>query len=368
MESLMAKTNSLTNRQIFFLMTQTQIGFGILSLPNTLQATSKGDGWISVLMAGVMIQLVLIMLWLLLKRFPRLTYPEITQFVLGKQVGKFVNLIIYIYFIWAATFVLLQFTSIIEEHLLISTPYWVIGLLIILTCTYAAISDIRIIARFFGVISIVFLFLFGISFFSFLLPMELHHILPFGSSGLKNITLGSRDSMLTLLGFEVILFLYPLAEKKGTDFLKVISWANVFVTGLTAYFVLLCILIFSEAFLEEIKYPVIYFLRPLHFQMIDRIDLLFISIWIVPLAASIIIFIYLASKSLRLFTDNQMKRVLMNSLAVFLLFIAAPKDPESKQLYTTWIEYMSYLVLVAIPLLLLLCSRFLHKQIKEDSH
>jgi spore germination protein (amino acid permease) len=358
----MSKAGSLTTLQIFFLIIQTQVGFGILSLPNTLQSTSNGDGWISVIVAGVLVQIFLVLIWLLLKRFPRLTYTEITLSILGKYLGSFINSIIFIYFITIASFVLLQFTSITKEHLLINTPYWVIGLLMILTCTYLAVSDIRIIARFFVLTSVLFLFLFGISFFSFLLPMDLHHVLPIGSSGIREIMNGSLDSLLTILGFEAILFLYPLASKKGAAFLKVITWANVFVTGLTAYFVILCIMIFSGPALKQIHYPVIYFLRPLHFQMVDRLDLLFVSIWIVPLAASIIIYLYLASKSLTFIKAKPSKLIVLNSAVVFTLFAIAKKDPVSLERYSTFVEYLSYGVVFAFPCMLLLLTYIFKKR------
>jgi spore germination protein (amino acid permease) len=363
----MSQTGSLTSWQIFFLMIQTQVGFGILRLPNILQNTSKGDGWLSVLVAGVFLQLFLLIIWLLLRRFPDLIYSEITTFLLGKHVGSLVNIITYVYFMVTASFVLLQFTSIIKEHLLVTTPYWVIGMLMMLTCTYLAIGDIRIIARFFGIISILFLILMGLSFFSFLLPVDLHHILPLGKSGVKDVIRGSKDCLLAILGFEVILFLYPLSSKKGTKFLRTITWANIFVTGLTTYFVILCIMVFSEPSLQHIKYPVIYFLRPLHFQMVDRLDLLFVSIWIVPLAASIVIYLYLGSKSLCFFKGKSSKLVLMNSTWVFILFTIVKKDPESQQLYSSYVEYLSYTVVFAIPCMLLLFSYLLKKRGKEVS-
>lgn len=363
----MSKTGYLTNWQIFFLIIQTQVGFSILVLPNILQSTSKGDGWISVLFAGVAIQLFFVILWMLFRKFPNLTYTEIILFLLGKFLGNFVNIVIYIYFIVSASLILLQFTSAIKESLLLVTPYWVIGLLMLLTCTYLAISDIRIIARFFGIISLLFLGLFGISFLSFLLPLDIHHILPIGSSGIKEIFLGSKDSLLALLGFEVILFLYPLAAKKGTSFLKVITWANIFVTLLTTYFVLICIMIFSEPVLKQVKYPVIYFLRPLYFQMAERLDVLFISIWIVPMAASIIIYLYLCSKSLTFFKGKPYKLVMISSALVFSLFTFAKKDPESMKLYVSYLEYFSYTVIFALPCIFLLFSFVTKKPDKEET-
>lgn len=364
----MSKTGSLTNWQIFFLIVQTQVGFTILVLPNILQSTSKGDGWISVLLAGVAIQLFFVIFWLLSIKFPNLTYTEITLFLFGKYLGSFVNTVIYLYFIVSASLILLQFTTVIKEYMLLVTPYWVIGLMMLLPCTYLAISDIRIIARFFGIISFLFLGLFGISFFSFLLPLDLHHILPIGSSGIKQILIGSKDCLLAILGFEIILFLYPLAAKKGTSFLKVITLANVFVTILTTYFVFICIMIFSESILKLIKYPVLYFLRPLQFQMIERLDILFISIWVFPLGASIVIYLYLCSKSLTFYYGKPYKLVMISSALVFSFFTFASKDPESLKLYVSYLEYFSYTVVFLLPCILLLFSLVSKKPVKEETN
>ena len=47
------KDQSITKFQLFFILIQSQIGVGLLSLPNAVQKTAKGDGWISTLLAGL---------------------------------------------------------------------------------------------------------------------------------------------------------------------------------------------------------------------------------------------------------------------------------------------------------------------------
>ncbi len=56
--------------QFTFFVIQCQIGVGILSLPNRLHPIAKGGGWISALIAGLAIQLIILLMWLFLyKRF-----------------------------------------------------------------------------------------------------------------------------------------------------------------------------------------------------------------------------------------------------------------------------------------------------------
>lgn len=72
---------------VIFLLIQSQIGV-VLSLPHAVQESAKGDGWISTLIAGLAVQVMLIVYWQLLKRFPTLMYTEITK----KLVGRFLEI------------------------------------------------------------------------------------------------------------------------------------------------------------------------------------------------------------------------------------------------------------------------------------
>ncbi len=361
------KKNGLSKVEIFFFIAQTQIGIGILSLPNTIQNSAGSDGWISVLLAGVLLQLILFLYWLLLKRFPTLSYPQITTKLVGKYVGTLLNVVFYIYFILTASLVLLILVKLLKEWLLYVTPYWVIILLILLTCFYLAASRLHIVARFFVLISILLFGLIGLSLLSFTLPMDLGNIFPLGETGLKNILIGTHESIfLSFYGFEAVLFLYPYAIHKEGKFLKTISLSNMFVTGITTYFVFICILIFNEELLSQVQYPVVYFLRALQFQILDRVDLVFISLWIVPMMMSVVTYLFLASKCLPLNENNHTRIISFNSVLLFLLTVFAGKDDASIEMYSTIVQYISYGVLFCVPLILLILS-YLRKETSEEA-
>ncbi|MYL64491.1 GerAB/ArcD/ProY family transporter [Bacillus hwajinpoensis] len=357
----------LSNVEIFFLIVQTQIGIGVLSLPNTLQNSSGNDGWISVLLAGAILQLFLLLYWLLLRRFPTLTITQITTTLLGKYVGTFINFVFYLYFILSSTLVLIIFVKLLKEWLLTITPAWMLTLLILLTCLYLTVSSLQIIARFFVLVSALILLLIIISFMSVKLPMDIQNLFPLGSSGIKNILIGTHDSIfLSLYGFEVALFLYPYARHKKRTFLKTISLANLFVTALSTYFVFLCIMIFSDKLLSQVDYPVLFFLRALEFQFIDRIDQIFIAIWIVPMMMSIVMYTYLASKCISISNKKQPTIVIINTGFIFFLSLLARKDDLSINLYSMFLKYVSYGMLFCLPILLLLLS-FLRKETGEKT-
>jgi spore germination protein (amino acid permease) len=365
-EEMTDKNNSITKFQLFFFMIQSQIGIGLLALPNVVQKTAKGDGWISTLIAGVAVQVMLVIYWQLLKRFPNLIYTEITQKILGRYLGKLINLFIYMNFILVGGLVTILFTRIINTWLLPLTPGWIISILIITACIYLTISDLRIVARFFVLATSLFLLLLFTSLLSWVTPKEIQYILPIGSSGFKNILLGTNNSLLAMLGFEGLLFIFPFIIENKKGVLKTISMANISITLYYTYFIFLTLITFSTDQLAQIREPILNLLRGITYKMVDRVDLLFLSIWIVPMSTSIISYLFFASKSMKVEKGNYPKLVLMNGFFIFLITLI-PHTDASITLFNKYMTYLSYSVVFIIPTLLLILSFLLKKQESSES-
>ncbi|MGM0920439.1 MAG: GerAB/ArcD/ProY family transporter [Bacillota bacterium] len=352
---------SITKFQLFFLLIQSQIGIGLLSLPNVVQASAKGDGWLSTLVAGGFIQLILIMYWLLLKRFPNTSYPQITKRILGSYLGKLVNLIIYIYFILTCSLSTLLFVKIINNWLLPLTPSWILGFMIIASSIYLAISDLRIIARFYVLTSLLIIFLILTSLLTFTLPKDFQFILPIGETGMKNILLGSNNSLYSMIGFEQLLLIYPFVLQRERGVLKTVSYANVFTTCFYTYFTFICLINFSPKQIQQIREPVIYLFRGLSYDMIERLDLIILSIWTVSMTTTVIIYLFLASKTINQSKKSHAKIVFINGLLVFLITLFPYEENMIKQM-NKYLSYLTYGVIIFLPFVLLCLSLLLGKK------
>ncbi|TDL72325.1 hypothetical protein E2R56_18025 [Rhodococcus qingshengii] len=365
-EEMTDKNLSITKFQLFFIMLQSQIGVGLLSLPNVVQKTAKGDGWISPLFAGVAVQVMLVIYWQLLKRFPNLIYTEITQKILGRFLGKLINLVIYMNFILVGGLVTILFIKIINLWLLPLTPNWIISILILTACIYLAVSDLRIIARFFVLATSLILLLMFTSLLSWFTPKEFQYILPIGSSGIKNILLGTNNSLLAMLGFEGLLFTFPfiIDNKKGV--LKTVSISNIFIVIFYTYFIFLSLISFSTDQLAQMREPILNLLRGITYKMVDRVDLIFLSIWIVPMVTSIIAYLFFASKSMNVKKKNYPRVVLMNGFIIFLITLI-PHNDATTTLFNKYVTYLSYAVVFIIPTLLLILSFLFKKQESSES-
>lgn len=360
-------TNQITKFQLFFLLIQSQIGVALLSLPHAVQESAKGDGWISTILAGVAVQVMLVVYWQLLKRFPTLMYTEITKKVVGSFLGKLLNVFIYMNFMLVGGLATILFIKVINLWLLPLTPGWMISLLILTACIYLAISDLKIIARFFVLATSLILILWFTSVLSWFTPKEFQYVLPIGSSGIKNILMGSNNSLLAMLGFEALLFFFPFIIENKKGVLKTVSIANLFITLFYTYFIFITLISFSTDQLTQMREPILNLLRGISYKMIDRVDLIFLSVWMVPMATSIITYLFAASKSLNLEKKNHYRKAVVLNGGILFLITLIPNEDTIITLFNQYVSYLSYVVVFLIPSLLLVLSILMKKHEMSES-
>ncbi|OTZ75886.1 hypothetical protein BK769_09725 [Bacillus thuringiensis serovar kumamtoensis] len=362
---MMPNSSSISKFQLFFLLIQSQIGIGLLSLPNVVQSTAKGDGWISTIIAGGAIQLTLIIYWLLLRRFPNQMYTEITKKILGNLLGKLCNTAIYLYYILMGSLSAVLFIQCINVWLLPLTPLWVLSLTIMVASVYLTLGGLRIIARFFVLASFLILFLIFLSFLTFNLPKEFQFILPMGDSGIENILLGSKNTLFSMAGFDGILLISPFILNREKGVLKTISLSNLSITTLYTYFLFLCLVSISPSQLMQIKEPVLYLFRALSYQMTDRLDFLFLSIWIVPMTTSVIINLFLSAKSISK-EKVYKKNVVFSGILIYIISII-PFNEKMIDLFSKYVSYLSYGIVFGLPVFLLCLSIIFNKMERKEN-
>lgn len=287
----------ISQGQLFFLIIQAQIGVGILSLPFAVHTTAKGDGWISTLLAGFVIQLWMFIILKLAQSYPEQNLFQLLRHLLGKFFGSIFIIFYILYFTAIAGLVTALQTGLINKWILSLTPFWIIYILIIIVAVYLATDNILMIARFFSLSTgvIVFFILLVATVYR---DANLSYILPVGHGGWKNIFFAIKDVLLALTGFEIILVIYPLIQNpKGT--LKTLTFANITTVSIYAFLVFTSLIIFSPQEMTLVPEPVLYMLKAISFEVIERLDLIFLSIWVIPMTNSFIIYLYQASKGLK---------------------------------------------------------------------
>ena len=205
----------ISQKELFYAVTQSIIGVGVLALPHYASQTAGSDGWITVLITGIALHVMVIIIWLLNKRFPHLTLYDYSSKVIGKSLGFLLNLTYIIYFIYIVAYIYLRVTDIVVRWILPETPELVLFIMGIILFIYGCMGTLK---NLMAIFSYFFLFppvLCLISVFTFVDPLlDVRFLLPIGSSGIENIVVGVKDVLPSFIGYETLLIyfafvLYP---------------------------------------------------------------------------------------------------------------------------------------------------------------
>ena len=358
----MKTNNTITSAQLFFIIFQTQVGVGVLSLPASLYAGAGTDGWITLIITGIAIQVIIYILYLLSNRFPSSTIYEYAPKIVGKYVGFILSALYIAFAVYTAVIVLELFETTIKTWILFRTPMLAILLLLATTGTYLAIGKIKVMGRFYQFVSILIVPLVIMTAYT-LKDADLRYILPIGHSGLGTIFKATQQGIVSMVGFEMVLFVYPYVQDKGKTALKSLTLANIAVTSLYTFLTFATFVFFSPKQLEMIPDPLVYMLKGVSFVVVDRVDLLFLSIWIVSVMTSYVSYLYIAGKGLQHLTKRKKTTgPIIVAALISLILSMFNHDRYSVLMIAGYHEKASYFFALGIPILLWLISLIFKKK------
>lgn len=314
------QNNQITQGQALFFMIQTQIGIGVLSLPYTLQKDAGRDSWISILIAGLFVQLLLLLYYVLNRRFPKLTFPEISQKLLGKYAGGAISALYSIFYLLVCSSILLSFSRIINTWYYPTTPSWLIVGIIMLLGVYLVIDGLRTIARFYTLVTFLIIIVIGLLLWTYT-DVHFLYLLPIGKAGVMNILSAAESTVVSsLLGFELILFVFPLILGSNRGKLKAASLANLIVTLFYTFIVISSLIFFSPEEIKLVPEPVLYMLKAQTTTIFERVDYLFMAVWVVFMSTTYFSYLYISAKGVSgLFTKKNKK--LYRTIVIILAFL-----------------------------------------------
>ncbi|OLN24013.1 hypothetical protein BTO30_00910 [Domibacillus antri] len=356
---------TISAQQLFFLILQTQIGVGVLSLPYSVHTESGKDGWISILIAGLFVQIGIGVIWLLSSRFPDKTLYEFAPLLLGRLLGTIVNALYIVFFFIVAAQMLIVFLYLTSNWAFPHTPHIVFAVIVVGITVYLIQENIRIIARFHVLMS--FLFIIVLILFVFIIKhLNVYYLLPIGSEGAPAILSGTKQALFSFAGFEFLLWLYPVTKASSKAKWKAAAGASaiaaVFYTLLSAF----VYMFFSLKKLNHVPEPVLYMVKAVELKMIERIDLLFLSIWAIFAITSFMSYMYLAASGVAKLAKAKHHRKAVYVLAVLILPITFyTANPEQSVNIYEKISTLSTIFLFAVPAFLLAVAIIRNK--REES-
>lgn len=352
----MKKINTLGKTQLFWFFAHSQIGIGLLSLPYSLYKEVESDGWISLLLAAVLVQIAITILALLHKRFPSDTLFGICEKTVGRFVGKLLIILYIAYFIHTAALVLKGFAQLIAVWILTKTPEPIFIVLIIGACLPVFFSSLRQIARMLVLTAPIILLIPLVTIYAFFQGDYLN-LLPLGVASPSAITKGVFSSMFAINGFIVLSIIFPHVKATPFEKWKVVTLAHWFVTLIYLIVVIASFITFSHGEMKLLPEPFLYMIKSFSLALIERIDLIFLSLWSVIAITTYIIFVYCGT--IGIMTTFHTKRYRLIIVVCLILTAAIALIPTSIFEFYEWVKVNNQIASVltfVIPLVLLIVS------------
>lgn len=194
------------------------------------------------------------------------------------------------------------------------------------------------------------------------------YIFPIGDSGFSNIVKGASQGSFSLQGFELLLVVLPYCLGKDVGKLKVALSANGFVTIFYTYLTFVTIAYFGTSALRFIPEPILYMMKFKYFDIIDRVDLIFFSIWVVSVATSVMIYLYLSSIGItHMFRKtNRTNFVYWTGIIVLIPVLLIPINNRVISTLGNFISVYGVFFIFVLPIILLIVSVLRHQKIEED--
>ncbi|HHT49712.1 MAG TPA: GerAB/ArcD/ProY family transporter [Firmicutes bacterium] len=321
----MENRNRITAKQLGVFILSAQVGLGVIALPSTLAKEVGHDGWISILSAGLLSTLIIIVVIALLRRYSHQSILEINRSLFGKVLGPILNLLLILYLSFSMVAAFRYFTEFIKLFTLEATPEIFLALLIIAPTVYLSWYGLKPVARF---SRIIFFILFSFLMLSIVvLPkVQFTFLMPVGAADLARLGQSLVPATLAFIGLELTVFLYPhISDQENT--LKWVIGANLCTMAFITIIFLVTTGLFGENLLQTQVAPLFNLARYCRAPYLDRIDLLFILLWFPLLESTFRSYFFTTYDSLRRsFSFKKQKLVYGLYTGLTILLSRLPKD------------------------------------------
>ena len=337
------KLKVLNSYHVVFLVQNVIVGTVVLSLPNQLSSMGYSQWWMPLLF-GVIANIALIpMIWIGLK------YRDDNLFViheklLGKWLGKSINVVLLIYFIIVIAAVCANYFQLIQVSALIDRPITGPLIMFLLLLIYIVSGEIKSIARF--CIIAFFLTAGSVYFLKWaIVAGDIRHMMPFFNFNRHEFYTATTKGLQAVGGFELISFYFPyiINQKKALKHASLGIWISVLFTFV---FTFVSVMYFSEWQLKNLLYPVLGVFKEVELSFLDRIDVLAMTIWVFLILSTTAAYLWVAKRGLDSIRSTSKKAHLYIIAAFVYVVVQFPFMEEFQKLLFERVFYVMYALFI----------------------
>lgn len=311
---MLEKRNKITSKQLMTYIVSSQIGIGVLSMPARLCEIVGHDGWITVLITGVISTILGAIMVKLLERYENKSVYEINKSLYGKYIGTFINILLALLLCALASFNIRVFVTTISIIVLPKTPPVILTVFLLLPGLLLAWYGLKVICRFNSYVffATVIIYLFYIL---MLKNVRITFLMPVGEANIPSLIKSTLVLTLSYIGLIFPAIFYPqVTDKKNV--MKNIIYANIFSTIFFLITISIVTGFFGSSMLKYLVFPLLNLARSYRAPVIERVDLLFITLWTPCLGISMSTFYFSAYYSV-----NILLKIKKNTLPLIILTI-----------------------------------------------
>lgn len=295
----MMKEESISYRQLLFLVLFMQVGTRVLSLPYA-EAKSAGTlGWAAVLLGGLAAQMGIVLIWLLGKKHSTQNLFQYCHSLAGKLTGGVLTLLFAMYYVYSALIVTIIYMEIVNRWVLPQTPWWMLLLLFFLLCGYAATSSLRVLS--FISYTLIYILCAGyvLIIYSGIKDMDFRNMLPLFHGAGSSFAYGVFQGFSACLGYDVLLYAFPFVKSSSPNkLLGTMTLANGLTTLIYVTVVIICTLNFTSEQMSLIPEPIVFIIKQIEWDVVQSLDIIFITLWWMIISATVYVYLYLAAKGI----------------------------------------------------------------------
>ncbi|MDQ0874777.1 spore germination protein (amino acid permease) [Paenibacillus sp. V4I3] len=341
---------------LYFLLYVSIVDVGMMSFQRELVNDAGYDAWISVLITGISIHIIV---WMMYKIFSNQNQTNASILSMncacfGKMIGNGLNLVIILYFILGAFVTYRTYIEVINVWIFPTMQMLPLSLLILVIIYYTVSGGFRTVTGicFWG----------GISIFLFIAPLALliapymhpQNLLPLFNHSAAQILESSKTMVHQYLGVEVLLVVYPFIQLQA----KSQKWAQLAVLTSTMLYLLILVvafMYFSQGQIYKTIWPTLNMVSILQFPLMQRLEYLVISIWFIKMLGNISISLWAACHSLKLSLRTKPRTSLIIFLVLFVIIQLFVKDRNSIRVVTTMYANVGfYFIYIYVPIVFIM--------------
>ncbi|HHU48295.1 MAG: GerAB/ArcD/ProY family transporter [Caldicoprobacterales bacterium] len=267
--------------QMMTLISAGTLGVDILTVPRRMVDAARQDGWISLLLGGLLTLITGTLAYILANQYPDKDFPEILVHIGGKFLGRLLILIVAVYILLYVSLSVKIFVQALLIFLMDRTPEFVLILLMNLVAGYAVFKGLETMGK---VVDILFPITVFTVFFVMLLalpqadPIRLKPIL---YNNTNNVLKAIVPASQRFTGAGLILYFFKHASKSKSSFPWFLAGISIPIISYVSLSII-TIMVFGTKEISTLTYPTLTLIKAIQFPIsfLERLESFAAVFWI----------------------------------------------------------------------------------------